>query len=175
VIRVRRSGIYYRVCKVDWLDCLDTSYSRTHGGRWNAAGAFGVLYLNRTVDVAVARVGTMFESNEATVFDLRPERRPELLEVEASEVEAADAVSREGLASLGLPAEYPFGVGNELCQPVGQHVYEDESAAGIACRSAAGCRGPGDSPGEELALFERATDGIRPGVRRTFAEWYPQG
>jgi hypothetical protein len=116
----------------------------------------------------------MFESNEATVFDLRPERRPELLEVELSEVDSADAVSGEGLASLGLPAGYPFGVSHELCQAVGQRVYDEESTAGIACRSAAGCVGPGDSPGEELALFERATGALRSGVRRTFAEWFPE-
>jgi RES domain-containing protein len=174
VKRVERSGVWYRVCKPDWVDCTDTTFSRTRGGRWNAPGTFGVLYLNETVEVAVARVHAMFRSGEATVFDLRPERRPELLELDLPARNVADAVSDEGLRALDLPANYPFAVDHDRCQPIGARVYADVAMDGVVYRSAAGCEGPGQWQGEELALFDRAASDARPVRRRPFDAWYGQ-
>jgi hypothetical protein len=153
---------------------MDTSFGQAGGGRWNRPESFGVLHLNQSVEVAAAQVRHMFRSGEATVFDLRPERRPQLLEVEVPDREVVDAVSDEGIAELGLPLTYPYAVDHATCQPIGQRAYEAAGIAGIACRSAAECSGPAEWVGEELALFDREVPATREGVRRPFTEWYPQ-
>ena len=51
-LTVRRGGACNRLAEPHWADPLDTSFTREHGGRWNAPGAFGMLYLNRTERLA---------------------------------------------------------------------------------------------------------------------------
>lgn len=169
---VRRGGSYYRVCKPDWTECGDTSFSRIRGGRWNAPGEHAVLYLNCTVRMAALQAHENFRGEAHSLFDLRPERRPHLQAFAVSDAEYVDAVTDAGVVALGLPAAYPDGVGWELCQPVGRTLFLEEER-GIACRTA--CRGGGDPDHEELALFERDGGAAAPGERRAFAEWFPTG
>jgi hypothetical protein len=69
---------------------------------------------------------------------------------------AADAVSAQGLAALGLPASYPLGsdgqvIDRAVCQPIGGQVRELR-LNGVWCRSAA----TADGRGRELAWFPGA-------------------
>ena len=57
VHHITRGGRYYRVCGPDWDDPSDTAYRRIGGGRWNAPGAFGALYLNENLEGARANDG----------------------------------------------------------------------------------------------------------------------
>jgi len=66
---------------------------------------------------------------------------------------AADAVSVQGLAALGLPSSYPLGIDGKVidravCQPIGNRVRELR-LNGVWCRSAASA----DGRGRELAWF----------------------
>lgn len=169
---VSRGGTYYRVCKPDWTDCADTSFSRIWGGRWNAPGEYGVLYLNRTLRMAALQAVENFRGEAHSLFDLRPERRPQLQAFGVPEDEYVDAVTDEGLTSLGLPIDYPEGVGWERCQPMGRAAFE-AGERGIGCRTA--CRGGGDPDHEELAWFDREGVPDAVGDRMTFDRWFPTG
>ena len=168
---LQRGGPYYRVCKPDWTDCADTAHS-LRGGRWNPPGEYRVLYLNRTVRMAALQAVENFRGEAHSLFDLRPERRPHLQAFDVARGDYADAVTDAGVLALGLPAAYPDGVGWTECQQVGRAAHA-AGERGIACRTA--CRGGGDPDHEELALFDRDGAPARPGVRRTFQEWFPAG
>ncbi len=63
---------------------------------------------------------------------------------------AADAVSVNGLAALGLPSSYPLGsdgkvIDHAVCQPIGEQVRESR-LNGVWCRSAASADGRGREP-----------------------------
>lgn len=163
---VQRGGPYYRVCDPTWRNCGNTEPGKLKGGRWNPPGAFGVLYLNRTVELAAAQARHNYEDEIHTLFDLLPEERPDLQDFEVPEREFVDAVTDEGLQALGLPPAYPQGVGHDVCQPIGLSAYKG-GEHGISCRSAV------DATGEELALFDRDGQPARPSTRRRFADWYP--
>lgn len=167
----QRGGRYHRLCKPEWVDCSDTSYSKRHGGRWNPAGAFGALYLNATIEVAAANAREWHRHRAIKLFDLRPQRRPQL---EAFRIRAQafiDAVSHAGVTALGLPETYPHGVGWDRCQPIGKRAY-DAGLPGVACRSAAEAR-PRSWLGEELAVFDAAAPTLkRVGGRKNFGDWY---
>lgn len=168
---VRRGGRYYRLCKPEWIDCGDTSFSKTRGGRWNPPGTFGALYLNATIEVAAANAREWHLNRAIKLFDLRPDRRPQLESFRIPEQQLSDAVSGAGVALLKLPKSYPLGVGWDQCQPIGKRAY-DAGLPGVGCRSAAEARR--DSwLGEELALFDSAPRPRRVGRRRAFSEWYP--
>jgi RES domain-containing protein len=172
VKHVRRGGAYYRVCKPDWTDCGDTSFSQLRGGRWNAPGEHRVLYLNRTVRMAALQAVENFRGEAHSLFDLRVERRPHLQGFDVPRDEYVDAVTDAGLAAIGLPASYPDGVGWDACQEIGRAAYR-AGERGIACRTA--CHGGGDPDHEELALFDRDGSPARPGERLTFDRWFPSG
>lgn len=169
---VARGGAYYRVCKPAWADCGDTAPSAVRGGRWNAPGEHRVLYLNRTVRMAALQAVQNFRGEAHSLFDLRPDRRPHLQEFEVAAGDFVDVVTPEGVADLGLPAEYPEGAAWEDCQRIGRAAYA-AGERGIACRTA--CQGGGDPDHEELALFDRDGNPAAPGPRLTFAEWFPGG
>jgi RES domain-containing protein len=164
-----RSGTYSRVCKPDWVDCADSSFAKAHGGRWNPPGEFGALYLNQTRSVAAANAREQHAGRAIGLFDLRPERRPDLAEFSVPDLTVVDAVSPDGIAGLALPAEYPIGVGWAPCQFIARAAY-GASLAGIASRSAAEARVTG-VVGEELAVFD--THALVPIGRLPFAQWYP--
>jgi RES domain-containing protein len=168
----RREGDYYRVFKPDWADPLDTAPSKQHGGRWNPAGAFGVLYLNATLDVAAANARAQHVGRAIGLFDLRPERRPHLLQVAVPRSECLDVVTPDGIEALRLPPHFPHAVAHARCQKIGRRAYVSKAYQAIACRSAAEC-GPKDWIGEELAWFDAAPALSENAPRRDFAAWYP--
>lgn len=169
---MRRGGTYVRVCDASWTDCGDTAPSKRFGGRWNAPGRFGVLYLCADVNVAAANARWFYERDgRFTLFDRRPQRRPHLQDFAVRQGLFVDAVTAAGLAALRLPAGYPFGATYAQCRTIGDAAY-GAGEFGIACRSAAEAV-RGRSVGEELALFDRAHGLATPGKRRPFSAWYP--
>lgn len=166
-----RSGHYYRVFKPGWGNPLDTRPSFTRGGRWNAAGEFGVIYLNKTLDVAAANARKQHLGRAIGLFDLKADRRPHLLTVSVPRSLHLDVVSREGVSALRLPANYPWHVDHDRCQPIGLRAYNEVRLRGIAARSAAECTAK-DWIGEELAWFDRSP-ALREIERRSFSKWYP--
>ena len=171
LLRVTRSGAYFRVCKPDWQDCGDTSYAKANGARWNPRGAFGALYLCATVEVAAANGRNQHSGRAIGLFSLRPERRPQLQRFDVAAERFADIVSVKGVEAAGLPPEFPYNVGWSRCQPVGQAAH-DAGLPGIACRSAAECTRT-SWLGEELAVFDSAPRPKAVGKPKRFAEWYP--
>lgn len=165
---VEREGDYCRVCKPDWLDCEDTSYAKTAGGRWNPKGDFGALYLNATREVAAAQARHQHVGRAIKLFDLRPERRPELAWFPVPRITVVDAVSDDGILALGLPATYPFDVPWSACQTIARRDYHERG--GVAARSAAEAQ-PGFIAGEELAVFD--TLRLNSTHREPFGTWYP--
>jgi RES domain-containing protein len=167
---VNRSGRYFRVCKPEWVNGGDMSFSKRVGGRWNPPGEFGALYLNATVRLAAAQARHQHEGRAIALFDLRPERRPMLASFDVPPVTVVDVVTAEAIRSLGLPATYPVDVAWEACRQIARAAYQ-RGLAGVAARSAAEAR-VNDVVGEELAYFDAqpaldALDG------KAFAEWYP--
>jgi hypothetical protein len=170
---VTRGGAYLRVADPGWHDPLDASYAAEHGGRWNPPGSFPMLYLCATVRVARANVFHRFERFPYGVLDLRPDRRPDLVEVHLAELRAVDVVTAAGCRSVGLPATYPFDgrrrIGWERTQPIGLRAF-DAGEEAIAARSAALAEG---ERGEELArIIRRRKDRPRLTRRRPFDEWF---
>jgi hypothetical protein len=167
-----RSGTYLRLFSPDWHDPLDTMPSRTYGGRWNPPGAFGMLSLcaDRTVAAAIAR--SQHVGRAIGLFDLKPGRRPHLLQVHVPRSACLDVVTAAGVADVGLPPIFPFGVGHPRCQRIGVRAHREGSHRGIACRSAAECR-PTAWVGEELAWFDSSPALRENRPRQDFATWYP--
>jgi RES domain-containing protein len=166
--RTARSGEYYRVCKPQWADCADTTFSKDHGGRWNPPGEFGALYLNATLRVAAANARRQHAGRAIGLFDLRPQRRPQLATFAVPRVRVVDVVSAQGVAQLQLPSTYPVDVDWPSCQAIARRAYE--TLAGVASRSAAEARA-GEVVGEELAIFD--TLSLSAPRRAPFSEWYP--
>lgn len=168
--RVRRGGVYYRVCGPDWFEPLDTAYARRAGGRWNPPGEFGVLYLCATLAVAAANARSHFTGEIASLMDLQPALLPDLLELRITTHRFADALTDDGLIALGLTPRYPADAGWVACQRIGLSLFR-AGEAGIACRSAAEAH-DGHWLGEELALFENHVSLAREGKRYSFERWY---
>ncbi|MDQ3759671.1 MAG: RES family NAD+ phosphorylase [Actinomycetota bacterium] len=170
---VRRGGkTYSRVADPDWTDPLDPGYAALAGGRWNAPGAFGVLYLNASPEVARANVARHFQGQPYGPEDLASGAGPILVELVAPSAAYVDALSKAGLRSLGLPQSYPRHsngrrVSWSACQPVGQRAWE-AAEPGIACRSAA-LTPP--ARGEELALFDRGL-ALEAEAHHEFDDWF---
>src|SRR5579864_4685755 len=100
---IRRGGIYLRVCDATWLDCGDTEPSKRFGGRWNAPNRFGALYLCADLAVAAANARWIYERDgRFKLFDRRPARRPHLQEFTVRPSRFVDAVTKSGVAVLGL-------------------------------------------------------------------------
>lgn len=182
VKHVTRGGTYYRVAAPGWHDPLDTKFSKRAGGRWNAAGTFGVLYLNRTLCVAAMQARHYVRHRFGSELDdLQEDARPDLVTVHVPEELVVDCVTPEGVAALGLPPTYPADAANTVithgvCQAIGQRA-RDTDERGIACRSACNDASPEDWPGEELVLIDReAPDGMGVSARErhAFHQWYPE-
>jgi RES domain-containing protein len=170
---VERGGLHFRVCDPSWSDPLDTSFSRRNGGRWNAPGAFGVLYLNATVSVAAGNARRAYEGEIATLFDLLPEQRPDLQLVTVNRNSVVDAVTNAGLKSLRLPASYPVGVTWSACQRIGSRAHA-AGENGIACRTADAMKRTDEIvEGEELVVFDTASHAVSRAERIPFSQWYP--
>jgi hypothetical protein len=167
----RRSGRYLRVCDPSWSDPLDTTFSSQHGGRWNAQGAFGVLYLNATITVAAANARRNYEGEIATLFDLQPGARPDLQLVDVREAAFVDIVTPAGVRAARLPASFPHGVSHATCRRIGARAYA-AGENGIAARSNADATAT-TFIGEELAVFDTALKLVARKKRIAFDQWYP--
>lgn len=171
--RVQRGGAYFRIADPNWTDPLDASYSIARGGRWNPAGSFPVLYLNRDLHTSRANLKRKFAGLPYGPELLKPEEAPLLAETTVVDADYVDIVSDAGCAEVGLPITYPVDAqGHEVdrgrCQQIGLGAWQ-AGERGIACRSAA----THDRTGEELALFRR--EGESPLVvnrRLTLWEWF---
>lgn len=172
---VDRGGSYNRLVEPSWSDPLDTSYSKAKGGRWNAPGGFGVLYLSSTDHMARAQVDHKLVGTPFDIDDLDPTEQHDLIEVDVSVGEFLECVSDAGLQAAGLPASYPVDgsgmtVSHAVCQPVGACAYAESSLCGVACRSVARRAAADD---EELCVFDRDVASlVRETGRRTFSDWY---
>jgi RES domain-containing protein len=168
--RTTRGGHYVRVCKPEWHDSGDWSYAKKIGGRWNPPGEFGALYLNATIRVAAAQARQQHVGRAIGLFDLLPDRRPQLATFDVPTSRVVDVVSARAVARLELSADYPIGVPWNVCREIARRAYRS-GLAGIAARSNAESR-PGDVVGEELAYFD-SQPRLRELSRLAFADWYP--
>jgi RES domain-containing protein len=171
VRHIRRGGAYLRVADRAWRDPLSGEYVRVRGGRWNAPGSFGVVYLNGSVAVARAQVRDKLEPRGIRPEDLQADQGPVLVHTVVPEEQYVDVISPDGLSAVGLPETYPLDergarVMHGVCQAIGRRAW-DAGEAGIACRSAASTAPAG---GEELAFFARQA--LRPGETENFADWF---
>lgn len=171
MIRIARSGRYFRVANPLWIDPLDPSYAKRYGGRWTPKGQFGALYLNAGIDVAAANARWQHRDRAIQLFDLRPESRPALITLAFEPHEVVDVVTGAGLADIGFPSTYPIGVSHAKCHAIARTAYAGE-IQGVACRSAAEAT-EASWIGEELTVFDRALPLAEIAPRRRFAEWYP--
>lgn len=169
---VRRGGDYLRVADPSWRNPLSGEYARSRGGRWNSPGAFPVVYLNASAELARALVRSRLESRGIRPEDVLPEAGPVLVHTTIPDDDYVNAVTDAGLNAVGLLASYPLDqrgriVPHRVCQPIGQQAWSG-GERGIACRSATP-----DAPvrgGEELAYFDRQrliVDEVQP-----FAGWF---
>jgi hypothetical protein len=171
---IRRGGTYNRLAEPSWANPLDTGYSRLHGGRWNAPGTVGVLYLNRDLRTARLQVQHKLRGQPYGVEDLDESAQHDLVAVEVAARAWLDCVATPGLDAVGLPPTYPRHANGRPvrhvdCQPIGQAAFED-GRSGIACRSAADGAVPTD---EELAVFGSSEEaGVSVAERRPFADWF---
>lgn len=167
---VTRGGRYYRVVDPSYFNPLDTSYAKRAGRRWNPPGEFGALYLCATIAVAAANARYQFVGRAVKLFDLLPAARPELVTVDVPNLDVVDVVTVSGVAAVGLPPSYPYGVPWPPCQAIARDAYSD-GVAGVAARSNAEATAS-SCVGEELAVFDSFT-GLVPASRVEFALWYP--
>jgi hypothetical protein len=130
-----------------------------------------VLYLNATLEVAAANARWQHRGRAIGLFDLRTAQRPLLIPVDVPNRLVLDVVTTSGLKALRLPERYPYGIGYEICRPIGRRTYR-AGVVGIACRSAAECTLT-EWIGEELAWFDNAPAVVQSAPAREFAEWYP--
>ena len=169
---VTRGGVYVRVVDPDWDDPLSGEFAKARGGRWNAPGAFPVVYLNGDEGVARANVLHRFTGLPYGPEDLEPTAAPVLVSTVVPEDDFVDVVSDAGCVAAGLAATYPLDesgipVPHERCHPVGRGAW-DAGLPGIACRSAAPAAPLG---GEELARFDRG-ESLTPLEVRRFTDWF---
>ncbi len=170
----------YRVVRAGWPNPLDTTFSRTTGGRWNAPEAHEVLYACCSESVARSIVADILRIGALEIGDLRPEYWPVLAELHWTGL-PIDLVSAEGIIAAGFSPEYPRGVEHGDTQPYGA-VWAALGAEGVLCRSASvfrinreGWLG-GHEEWSELAIFVENA-GIRPGLLRVrpHSDWLETG
>lgn len=166
--------IWLRVADPLWTNPLDPSFAAEVGGRWNPPGSFPVLYLNAGVSTARLQIDRMVEDQPFTADDLDDDAYLLVAATLPRGQTCADAVSRTGLRSLGLPPSYPLSSEGEpvergVCQSIGAQVH-GRGLRGVWCISAASCT----YEGRELAWFPATTRSrARPiwTEGRPFGEW----
>lgn len=142
------------------------------GGRWNAPGAFPVLYLNRTVRLSRLYVAHKLRDEPYGPEDLDPESGPILIDVEVPPSGYVDVVSDAGCLAVGLPKSYPVDGSGDLvphpvCWPIGQEAWH-QGEQGVACRSATQGASRSD---EELAWFQRDQK-LQASAVKNYADWF---
>ena len=171
---VQRGGAYNRLAEPAWGDPLRTSYSCASGGRWNAPGSYGVLYLNATERMARLQAEHKLTGQPFGIEDLDPFEQHDLVDVVVGRCDVLDCVTDAGLRAVALPVGYPRErdgsvVSHARCHPVGEAAH-DAGLAGVVCRSAVTGATPAD---EELGVFDRDVEElVVQTARRPFADWY---
>lgn len=147
----------FRVVRADWQDALDASFSQwATDNRWNDS-EFAALYLCCSVDVARAVALDILGYGGIDVRDLHAEYLPQLVQV-SWRGQVVDVVSADGIAAVGLPADYPRSVDKRSTRALAQQWFKDKSE-GVVCRSASMMRHGLDTwpdsheAWSELALF----------------------
>lgn len=163
---------WLRVADPLWTDALDPSFAAATGGRWNPPGSFPVLYLNGDVGTARMQIDRMVQDQPFTADDLDDDAFLLIAVTLPRGQKCADAVSREGLESLGLPPSYPLGssgdvVEHGVCQSIGADLHEG-GLRGVWCISAAASV----PVGRELAWFPASA---RSRARPVWKEAQPLG
>jgi hypothetical protein len=175
VLRLPDDHTWLRVVDTSWSDPVDPSWASQLGGRWNPPGSFPVVYFNEDLPTARAELRELFQSWPANPEDLREDAPYMLVRARLPRRQnVADALSDDGLASLGLPASYPLDtngttIPHRSCQRVGTTVH-DAGLRGVWCRSAKTASGGG----RELAWFPSSPRShARPvGHPVPFATWW---
>ncbi len=99
----------YRVVRRGWKNPLDASFSqKTADRRWNTAD-FPALYCCSSSKVARAVTIDLFRFAGLQMEDLKPEVRPQLVEL-AWTGRLVDMATEKGVDAAGFPATYPSGV-----------------------------------------------------------------
>ena len=152
-VRLPNARIWLRVASPTWDSPLDPSYARNQGGRWNPPLSYPTLYLNADVVTARLQIERMLAGYPVALDDLDDEAYVLVAATLPNHQTCADAVSADGLQSLGLPQTYPLNsrggnIAHERCQPVGKQA-RHEGLRGVWCKSAC----TSDGQGRELAWF----------------------
>jgi len=152
-VRLPDRRVWLRLADPHWIDLLDPTHAREHGGRWNPPGSHPTLYLSGDVGTARMQVERMLEGSPVHLDDLHEVAYVLIAATLPRAQHCADAVTAEGLSSLGLPETYPQGsegerVGHETCRAIGRRL-RAMLLRGVWCRSA--CTADGE--GRELAWF----------------------
>ena len=166
---------WWRIADPSWDSPLDPSFAQRHGGRWNPANSFPVLYLNEDLETARLNLALFVAKQPYELDDLREEMRPTLVACSLPrEQQVCDAYSRAGLIAVGLPVTYPLDsnglwVPQSRCQPIGVRA-KNADLRGVRARSAQDASGAR----RELAWFPASTRSVAPTLRTlTFAAWFP--
>ena len=106
---VRRGGVYVRVADPYWDDPLSGDFAMVRGGRWNAPGAFPVVYLNADEGVARANLLQRFAGLPYGPEDLEPSAAPVLVSTIVPEDDFVDVVTDAGCAAVGSAGGLPDG------------------------------------------------------------------
>jgi hypothetical protein len=170
-VRLPDHRLWLRVADPSWDDPLDTSFSKARGGRWNAPGAFDVLYLSADPLTAVLQIDRLLVGTPFAAEDLDDDAFNLLVVQLPTDQRAANLSTDAGLATCGLPSTYPRDSAGELithsvCQPIGATLHEIPMD-GILCRSAASH----DGRGRELAWFARMRSAQLIPRTLSFGEW----
>jgi hypothetical protein len=178
-VKLPDGRIWLRVAQPDWTKPLDPTYAQNFGGRWNPPRSFPTLYLNGDVVTARLQIERMCGGTPITPDDLADDA---YVLVAATLPEAqlgADAVSVEGLISLGLPESYPLdghgdSIPRETCGAIGAGL-QQQGIRGVWSRSTC----TDDGRGKEFAWYsgtQNATavwqDALQFGVWRYAETWH---
>lgn len=166
----------YRVVRRGWADPLDTAFSRQQtANRWNSP-AFPALYCCCSERVARGVTLDLFRVAGVELTDLRPEVRPQLVEIEWSG-RVVDMCTPEGVAAAGFTSDYPNGtaIGNTQRAATAWH---EAGWEGVVCRSASLARlgftdwsGAHERWGEIAIFVENAAVRPRLAARRDDLDW----
>ena len=142
--------VWLRVAARNSVNPLDPAWAAMQGGRWNPPNACPTLCLTADVRTAQLRIERLCEDMPFSPEDPSDDAYTLVLLRLPTPQRAADAVSAQGLAALGLPSSYPLGSDGKVidraeCQEMGKHVRELR-LNGVWCRSAASIDGRGREP-----------------------------
>ena len=170
-------GTLYRVVRRNWADPLDAGFSRRQtNNRWNTPD-FAALYCCLSEKVARAVTLDLFRLAGLELSDLRPEVRPQLVELEW-EGRCADMCGTASITAAGFPPDYPAGVRIGATQRAAAE-WRESGFEGVLCRSASLARlgfsdwTPPHERWSEAAIFvETASHEPHLRARRDDFDWF---